>query len=312
MSKVPQSRSGGNEPAPEPSKGPRPGKAGPPATGASAGRKRSADKSTGSRSGAPASRSADTGSRKAGGGGAGKAAGSDTTAKKAKKAKSAKSSKPAKPAKSAKPAKPAKSSKPAKPTKSTVTAETAKPPKSTTATETTKAGNAKAGAKQQKKARPGRARPAATGAKGGGAGPPGSPERGRPTLTSRAAILALVVCAITLSLAYPVREYVLQRAEIAKLQEERQSSEQNVSDLEQRHEQLQDPTHIEREARDRLHYQYPGESNYVIVGDDDEDEQQEATEETDPWFTRLWQSVEEADQVTEQQEEIPEAEPPER
>ena len=39
--------------------------------------------------------------------------------------------------------------------------------------------------------------------------PPVSPRTTR--LTSRAAVLAVVVCAIALSLAYPVREYIAQR-----------------------------------------------------------------------------------------------------
>ena len=35
-----------------------------------------------------------------------------------------------------------------------------------------------------------------------------SPARARPRFTSRAAVLVVVVCAIALSLAYPVREYL--------------------------------------------------------------------------------------------------------
>ncbi|MBB4929739.1 cell division protein FtsL [Lipingzhangella halophila] len=120
-----------------------------------------------------------------------------------------------------------------------------------------------------------------------------------------------MVCAIALSLAYPLREYVLQRAEIAKLQEERERTEQSVSELEQRHEELQDPDHIEREARERLHYQYPDERAYVIIADDGgEEAEEESAESREPWFTRLWKSVQEADQAGEQEEEIPEAQPP--
>ena len=40
----------------------------------------------------------------------------------------------------------------------------------------------------------------------------------RPTrLTGRAALLAVVICAIALSLAYPVREYIAQRQQIDQL-----------------------------------------------------------------------------------------------
>ncbi|RNL82830.1 FtsB family cell division protein [Halostreptopolyspora alba] len=137
-------------------------------------------------------------------------------------------------------------------------------------------------------------------------------DRPRPTLTSRAAILALVVCGIALSLAYPLREYVLQRAELAQLKEERERTQQNVSELERRHEELREPDRIEREARERLHYQYPDERAYIIVGDEDEDAREGPATDSEPWFTRLWKSVQEADQAGEPEEEIPEAQPPDR
>lgn len=135
----------------------------------------------------------------------------------------------------------------------------------------------------------------------------------RPALTSRAAILALVVCAIALSLASPLREYFAQRSEIAQLREEREQTRQKVEELRERREQLQDPDYIERAARSRLHYQYPGERSYIIVsdteGDGGEDDSEEASQ---PWFTRLWKSVREADEPDPEAEELPEAQPPER
>nr|WP_255430018.1 septum formation initiator family protein [Streptomonospora sp. PA3] len=127
-------------------------------------------------------------------------------------------------------------------------------------------------------------------------------------MTSRAAILALVICVIALSLAYPLREYLAQRARIAELREEQAQTEQAVNELQQRREELQDPAYIEREARTRLHYQYPGERAYVVVSDEDEKDAGADAESTEPWFTRLWKSVLEADRPQEAQQ-IPEAEP---
>jgi hypothetical protein len=40
-------------------------------------------------------------------------------------------------------------------------------------------------------------------------------ERRRSNLTGRAAVLALVVCLLAISLAYPLREYLAQRGDIA-------------------------------------------------------------------------------------------------
>lgn len=255
MSKVPNSRSGANGPAPESPKGPRPGKAGPSAAGASGSRARSANRSAGTSTGTGKPATTSTGG----------AAGTTGGAPRSKGTKAGSSN-----------------------TKS----------QSNTKSARTSAG--KAGTP-----------PRASG-KGGGGNSSSGPDRPRPTLTSRAAILALVVCAIALSLAYPLREYVLQRAELAQLKEERERTQQSVNELEQRHEELQDPDHIEREARERLHYQYPGERAYVIVGDGDEDAGEDSAADSEPWFTRLWKSVQEADQTGEQEEEIPEAQPPDR
>ena len=42
-------------------------------------------------------------------------------------------------------------------------------------------------------------------------------------LTGRAAVLAVVICAIALSLAYPVREYIAQRQQIDQLLAQQQT-----------------------------------------------------------------------------------------
>ncbi|WP_234401528.1 FtsB family cell division protein [Thermobifida halotolerans] len=123
----------------------------------------------------------------------------------------------------------------------------------------------------------------------------GAEPTGRPALTSRAAILALLVCVIALSLAYPLREYIAQRAQIAQLKEERAHTRQAVQELAERYEELQDPAHIEREARSRLHYQYPDEQAYILLGETSEEEEVEDSGPREPWFVELWDSVAEAD-----------------
>ncbi len=124
----------------------------------------------------------------------------------------------------------------------------------------------------------------------------GRTPRVRPMLTSRAAILALVVCVIALSLAYPLREYVMQQSEIAQLKEERARMEENVAHLQEREEALGDEGYVEREARARLHYQYPEETAYIVIRPGSEAEAEAGpAEPTEPWFTELWRSVEEAD-----------------
>lgn len=123
----------------------------------------------------------------------------------------------------------------------------------------------------------------------------------RTNLTGRAAILAVVVCAIVLSLAYPLREYLGQRHRIAELRAENQQLQQDIAALEKRKRQLDDPDHIKRLARERLHFRMPGETVY-IVADGREDVAEEGPGTTGeqggqrPWFVNLWRSVEKVDE----------------
>ncbi|MBC9716744.1 septum formation initiator family protein [Streptomyces sp. TRM66268-LWL] len=87
----------------------------------------------------------------------------------------------------------------------------------------------------------------------------------RSRLTGRAALLALVVCSLIVALAYPIRQYVAQRADIAEqeriLEEERAETER----LRDEKARWQDPAYVERQARERLHMVRPGERGYTVV-----------------------------------------------
>jgi cell division protein FtsB len=126
--------------------------------------------------------------------------------------------------------------------------------------------------------------------------PGGAAARGH--LTSRAAILAIVMCAIALSLAYPVREYVAQRREIAELRHQERVAQRQVEELALRKQRLGDESYIKREARRRLHYCMPREKCYVVLdgnGGTGQQGRQRAPGRTPPWYATLWRSVEEAD-----------------
>ena len=53
----------------------------------------------------------------------------------------------------------------------------------------------------------------------------------RSRLTGRAAVLVLVLCSLVVALAYPIRQYVSQRAEIAEMEQRREEARQRVEDL---------------------------------------------------------------------------------
>jgi cell division protein FtsL len=125
--------------------------------------------------------------------------------------------------------------------------------------------------------------------------PPAGPTR----LTGRAALLAVVICVIALSLAYPVREYIAQRRQIDQLLAEQQSISAQVKSLQAQQQRLQDPAYIEQQARDQLHMCMPGEKCYVIVGNSPPpDSAQQPAPTAAPWYSKLWQSVKRADQGT--------------
>jgi cell division protein FtsB len=126
---------------------------------------------------------------------------------------------------------------------------------------------------------------------------PQSPERAR--FTSRAAILAVVVCAIALSLAYPVREYIAQRRQIDQLQAQSQATGAELAKLRAEAQRLNDPAYIEQQARDRLHMCMPGVTCYVIIGGQPASGSAltAAAAAGTPWYERLWHSVRQADRM---------------
>ncbi|MDP9865008.1 MULTISPECIES: FtsB family cell division protein [Streptosporangium] len=120
----------------------------------------------------------------------------------------------------------------------------------------------------------------------------------RPQLTGRAAILAIVVCAIAMSLAYPVREYIAQRRQIAQLQQQQTRELEAIKALDDRRKQLQDPGYIKRQARERLYYCDPGHKCFVVMGREPSAGKGTAGEKKavgPPWYETLWESVEAAD-----------------
>jgi cell division protein FtsB len=120
----------------------------------------------------------------------------------------------------------------------------------------------------------------------------------RAHLTGRAAILAVVACAIALSLAYPVREYIAQRREIAQLRVQQRQAQQQVEQLAAQKQRLGDESYVRREARRRLHMCEPGAKCFVVVGGDEggsQDATRKAPPSTPPWYVTLWRSVDAAD-----------------
>jgi cell division protein FtsB len=121
--------------------------------------------------------------------------------------------------------------------------------------------------------------------------------RPRTSLTGRAAILVLVVAALAVTLAIPVRSWLSQRAEIAALESDVAAAQERVTALQGELEDWSDPAYVIAQARSRLHFVFPGEIGYVVLGHDDRPIETEATTAAEeiPWYERLWESTRQAD-----------------
>jgi cell division protein FtsB len=86
----------------------------------------------------------------------------------------------------------------------------------------------------------------------------------RTALTKRAAVLGIVVCMLVLTLAYPLRSFLSQRAQIRDVAAQNAQDREQVTELQQAVDRYKDPKYIEQLARTRLHYQFPGDKVYYL------------------------------------------------
>jgi cell division protein FtsL len=116
-------------------------------------------------------------------------------------------------------------------------------------------------------------------------------------LTGRAAVLAVVICAIALSLAYPVREYISQRRQIDQLVAQQQTMLTQVKNLQAEQARLASRPYIEQLARQELDMCYPGTQCYIVAGGQERGSAAARAPRPGlaPWYAKIWQSVKQAD-----------------
>ncbi|MCT7657316.1 FtsB family cell division protein [Mycobacterium deserti] len=113
----------------------------------------------------------------------------------------------------------------------------------------------------------------------------------------RAAILAAVVCVLTLTIAGPVRTYFGQRTEMQQLKASEAQLRAQITELEQQKVKLADPVFIAAQARERLGFVMPGEIPYqvqlppgtAVPGTPGSEPQ--AADPDQPWYTALWHTI---------------------
>lgn len=113
--------------------------------------------------------------------------------------------------------------------------------------------------------------------------------------TGKAVILAVVVCALALTLAYPLRTYVSQRSDAADVAAERVVLEERVEQLQIRKDQTEDPAYITAQARERLGFVMPGETPYQVQLPGARARSDIANDPPPPppgpWYSELWSTA---------------------
>ncbi len=113
----------------------------------------------------------------------------------------------------------------------------------------------------------------------------------------RAAILAAVVCVLTLTIAGPVRTYFAQRTEMNQLAATEAALREQISSLEGQKSKLADPVFIAAQARERLGFVMPGDIPYQVqlppgaIVPDGPGDRAVTAPNNDPWYTSLWKTI---------------------
>ena len=129
--------------------------------------------------------------------------------------------------------------------------------------------------------------------------------RGGSSVTARAIALAVVLVILTISYATSLRIYFAQAHEIAATKAEISERQQRILQLQGDLARWDDESYVRTQARDRLGWVVPGETGYTVVDADGKPlgggavitaETAPEGQAQDSWWSKLWGSVEAADQ----------------
>lgn len=133
----------------------------------------------------------------------------------------------------------------------------------------------------------------------------------------RAAILAVVVCVLTLTIAGPVRTYFAQRTEMKQLSDAEGQLRSQIADLQQQKIKLGDPVYIAAQARERLGFVMPGDIPYqvqlppsAVAPEAAPGADPTKPPNGQPWYTTLWHTIADAPHGVSQIPQAPELPPP--
>ena len=116
-------------------------------------------------------------------------------------------------------------------------------------------------------------------------------------LSNRALIVGIVLFVVAITLAPPIQHYFTQRAQINSLKTQISDNQAMLDKAAAELAQWDDPEYVASQARARLHFVFPGERQYIVVGDDEitgDDQQTKISGQLPvglPWYSRLISSI---------------------
>jgi cell division protein FtsB len=130
------------------------------------------------------------------------------------------------------------------------------------------------------------------------------PRGRRASITTRAIALAVVFLILTISYASSLRIYFAQAEKISATRAEIVQRQEEITELQGRLAQWNDPAYVRLQARERLGWVVPGEIGFKVIGPDGKPlgggaqitaPQETVAGEPDAWWLRLRRSLEAAD-----------------
>jgi cell division protein FtsB len=116
--------------------------------------------------------------------------------------------------------------------------------------------------------------------------------------TGRATVLIVVLIALALAYTYPVRIYLAQESQIAKMEAAQAAQREVIADKAEEVAKWNDPEYVRIQARDRLFYVLPGEVPLLIMNDPvgaaSDAGRPPPAATPGRWYDTLWSSVEKA------------------
>jgi cell division protein FtsB len=122
-------------------------------------------------------------------------------------------------------------------------------------------------------------------------------------VTGRATVLFAVLIALALGYTYPIRVYLNQQSDIARMEAAQEAQRQRIGELSEQAALWEDPEYIKIQARERFYMVLPGEVPLVVLTDEEGAAREnggavdtDSAAAVDPWYDTLWSSIVAADE----------------